>query len=285
MTFRSRTVIGFALLAALSLCAAKTPQNQSTSRADSTTTAQQPELPTPVAASSAPQEPTLSEMRAMTDTQLDKEGDRLRQAKDYLSALDCYREAVRKRATAGYYNKIAITELMLRHPTEAASAAKKALRMDKQMAEAWNNLGVTYYMRNKFKGAIHNYQKAISLQPSFASFHNNLAAAYMDSKKFGLGVAEYRKAFELDPLFFESASLNGISARMGSPQDRAQFSFIMARFFAGSGDLDHALHFLRGAIEDGYPNIDDVYHDKAFAHAMTDARFIALMKDRPVSLR
>lgn len=230
-------------------------------------------------------EPTLSEMRDMTDTQLDKEGDRLRQAKDYLSALDCYREAVRKHATAGYYNKIAITLLMLRHPTDAANAAKKALRMDKRMAEAWNNLGVTYYMRNKFKGAIHNYQKAISLQPSLASFHNNLAAAYMDSKKFDLGVAEYRKAFELDPLFFESASLNGISARLGSPQDRAQFFFIMARLFAGSGDLDHALHFLRGAIEDGYPNIDDVYHDKEFARAMTDARFIALMKDRPVSLR
>jgi Flp pilus assembly protein TadD len=224
-------------------------------------------------------------MRAMTASQLDEEGDRLRQAKDYLGALDCYHEAVHKQPTAGYYNKIAISQLMLRHPAEAAKAAKKAVRKDKHMAEAWNNLAVTYYMRNKFDDAIRTYQRAISLQPGFASFHNNLAAVYMDSKQFDLAFAEYRKAFELDPLFFESASQNGISARMGSPQDRAQFFFVMARLFAGSGDLDRSLHFLRGAIEDGYPKIDDVYHDKEFARAIADERFVALLKDRPVSVR
>jgi len=212
-------------------------------------------------------------------------GDRLRQAKDYLSAIDCYRVAIRKHASAEYYNKIAISELLLRRLPEAENAAKKAVRKDKNLAEAWNNLAVTYYMRNEFASAIHTYQRAISLKPNVASFHSNLGAAYMDAKQFDRGTAEYRKALELDPGFFEHSSQLGVTAHMSSPQDRAMFAFIMARLFAASGDLDRSLHFLRSAIEDGYPQIDEVYHDKEFARAMTDERFLALMKDRPVSIR
>jgi tetratricopeptide (TPR) repeat protein len=238
-----------------------------------------------IAQRAGPVPPTLTEMRAMTAEQLDNEGDLLRGVKDYLSAIDCYREAIRKHATAEYYNKVAMSELLLRRPDEAEKAAKRALRKDKHLAEAWNNLAVTYYMRNKYEDAIRTYRRAISLKPENASFHNNLAAAFMDSKQFERGLAEYRKAFELDPAFFEHASRNGISAHMNSPQDRAQFSFVMARLFAASGDLDRALHFLRSAIEDGYPKIDEVYREKEFARVVQDERFVELMKDRPVAIR
>jgi len=229
--------------------------------------------------------PTLSEMRAMSAEQLDAEGDRLRQVKDYLSALDCYRAAVRKHPEASYYNKIAITELLLRRPLDAENAARKAVRKDKALAEAWNNLGVTYYLLLKYDEAIRDYKRAISLSPNSASFHNNLAAALMDAKQFDQGMAEYRMALELDPEFFERTVPNGVSARMSTPQDRAQFFFVMARLFAANGDLDRALHFLRSAMEDGYPRIDDVYRDKEFALVTKDQRFVALMKDRPVAIR
>jgi tetratricopeptide (TPR) repeat protein len=231
-----------------------------------------------------PVAPTLSEMRAMTTAQLDAEGDRLRQAKDYLSALDCYRAAIRRHATAEYYNKVALSELLLRHPADAENPAKKAVHKNKHMAEAWNNLGVAYYLQHKLDESIRTYKRAISLNPNSASFHNNLAAALMDSKQYERGTAEYRKAFELDPGFFEHASQNGISAHMNSPEDRAQFSFAMARLFAATGDLDRTLHFLRSAIEDGYPKIDEVYRDKEFAPVRNDERFLALMKDRPVAI-
>ncbi len=229
--------------------------------------------------------PAPAEMRAMTASQLEQAGDQLRQAKDYLSAVDCYRAAIRKQPSAEYYNRIAISELLMHRPEQASKAAREATRKDRHMAEAWNNLAVSYYMRNQLGKAIRTFHRAILLDPNSASFHNNLAAAYMDSKKFDLGVAEYRKAFALDPSFFEHSTQNGISAHMSSPQDRAQFSFVLARLFAANGDLDHALHFLRAAIEDGYPKIDDVYHDKEFAQAMKDERFLQLMKDRPVAVR
>jgi tetratricopeptide (TPR) repeat protein len=239
----------------------------------------------------APVAPTLAEMRAMTAAQLDEAGDRMRGAKDYLAALDCYREAIRKHSEAAYYNKIAITELMLRHPENAEKAAKKAVRKDKKMAEAWNNLGVAYYLlgssvheQKHMLDAIRTYERAISLAPSNPSFHNNLAAALMDIKEYDRGMAEYRKAFALDPGFFERSSETGISARMGSPDDRAQFAFLMARLFAAAGNTDRALHFLRAAMEDGYPKIDDVYREKEFAPVLKDERFLALMKDRPAAI-
>jgi Tfp pilus assembly protein PilF len=279
------------LFAAVSLCAASGPQTPSVPGASAShaTPAQTPDLAATIAPQPAIAAPTLAAMRSMTAEQLDEEGDRLRQGKDYLSAIDCYRAAIRKHSSAGYYNKIAVSELQLRHPEEAEKAAKKAVRKDKRMADAWNNLAVSYYARTNsphhLEDAIRTYQRAISLKPDSASFHNNLAAAFIDDKQYDRGVAEYRKAFELDPEFFEHSSQNGIRAHLSSPQDRAQFSFVMARLFAASGDLDRALHFLRSAMEDGYPQIDEVYKDKEFARALNDERFLELMKDRPVAVR
>ena len=290
MALRSLTVIVFILFAALSPSMASGPQTQANPGASLSqpVPVQTPEATTQTAPPPAAA-PTLAEMRAMTADQLDAEGDRLRAGKDYLSAIDCYRAAISKHSSAQYYNKVAIAELQLRHPAEAEKAAKKAVRKDKRMAEAWNNLAVSYYMRttlpHHLDDAIRTYQRAISLKPESASFHNNLATAYMDDKQFERGVAEYRKAFDLDPEFFERASQNGISAHLSSPQDRAQYFFVMARLFASTGDLDRALHFLRSAMEDGYPQIDEVYHDKEFAQAMSDERFVTLLKDRPVAVQ
>jgi tetratricopeptide (TPR) repeat protein len=287
MTLRSLGIVCIALLAALTLGAENPPQAQAAQGAEnSSSVPAQPSVDPPgLVQRPADAPPSLAEMHAMNAGQLDEAGDRLRQAKDYLSAMDCYREAIRKHATAEYYNKLAITELLLARPAEAEKSARKAVRKDKHLAEAWNNLAVSYYMRKKFEAAIRTYERAISLKPDSASFHNNLAAALMDARQFDRGMTEYRKAFALDPSFFDHASQNGISAHLRTPRDRAQFSFVMARLFAANGDLDRTLHFLRIAIEEGYPAIDEVYRDKEFAQVRNDERFLALMKERPVSVR
>jgi len=288
MALCSRTITCFMLLAALPLCASNGQQMQDAPKTHRISPAQPPDQQPSTAIITprpAPVEPTPAEMRSMTAVQLEEMGDQFRQAKDYFSAVDCYRAAVKKDASAEYYNRIAISELLMRRPVEAGKAARKAVRKDKHMADAWNNLAVSYYLRKQLEDAIRTYERAISLNPNSASFHNNLAAAYMDSKQFDLGFAEYRKALALDPSFLERVSQNGVSARMSSPEDRAQFSFVMARLFAANGDLDRALHFLRAAMEDGYPKIDDVYQDKEFAQLIKDERFLALMKERPVAVR
>ena len=128
MTFRSLVITCFTLLAALTLCAANGPQTQATTAADVSQSARRSvllNLPR-VAQQTTPVEPTLAEMRTMTAEQLDEAGDQLRQAKEYFAAVDCYRAAIRKHAVAAYYNKIAISELLLSNPMEAGKVRKKS---------------------------------------------------------------------------------------------------------------------------------------------------------------
>ncbi len=229
--------------------------------------------------------PTADEMRNMTPAVLDETGDRLRAAKDYAAALECYRAAIRKKPTGDYYNKAAVTELLQHHPEEAVRNARKAVRKDARLAEAWNNLGVGYYMLRRLPDAMHSYEKAIALKPDVSSFHGNLAAALMDAKDFGRSMQEFRKTYALDPDFFERNAANGISARVVSPADHAEFQYMMARLFAGAGDAAQALHFLQAAMEEGYPHIQRVYRDKEFERLREDPRFVELMKKPPVAIR
>jgi tetratricopeptide (TPR) repeat protein len=287
MALLSVAIVCFVLMFAPPLCGAAAQASDATSAPNQTPNQNQlnTQVQGTLAASTAPVVPTPAEMRDMAASQLEEIGDQLREARDYRSAVTCYREAIRKVGSAVYYNKIAISELMLQHPVEAEKAAKKAVHKNRFMSEAWNNLGVSYYVLRQYNSAIRGYQRAISINPHSASFHGNLAAAFVDSQQFERGMAEYRKAFEIDPLFFEHRSPNGVSGRLPSPEDRAQFAFIMARLFAGKGDMDRALHFLRAAIEDGYPKIDEVYRDQEFASVRKDERFRTLMKDRPAAVR
>ena len=106
----------------------------------------------------------------------------------------------------------------------------------------------------------------------------------MERKKYQEGMAEYEKAYALDPDVFERSSRNGISARMGSPADRARFYYVMAKLYASNGDLDKSLEYLKKSLEDGYPDIDKVYKDAEFAGLRKDQRFTALMSQRPQAI-
>ncbi len=51
---------------------------------------------------------------------------------------------------------------------------------------------------------------------------------------------------------------------MPSPEERARFEYLIAKLYAKQGNSDHALQYLRRAMEEGYPGIDDVYKDADF---------------------
>jgi hypothetical protein len=64
---------------------------------------------------------------------------------------------------------------------------------------------------------------------------------------------------------------------MASPEDRARYAYTMARIYAGRGINDRSLEYLKKAVEEGYPHIDDVYKDEVFAGVRKDPRFTAVM--------
>ena len=77
----------------------------------------------------------------------------------------------------------------------------------------------------------------------------------------------------------------GIMAQTSSPEDRAAFSFMVAKMYAQAGDFEHSLEYLRKAMEEGYKGIDKVYTDSEFASLRTDPRFADLMAQKPPSLQ
>jgi tetratricopeptide (TPR) repeat protein len=217
--------------------------------------------------------------------ELEDEADRLRSEKAYLDAIDYFRAAlVKDPNNAVLYNKMGISKLLLQRYREAGKDFDEAIRRDRTLAEAYNNRGVVNYERQKYRAAIKDYKKASELSPSSASFYSNLGSAYFAQKKFEDASRAYAQAVKLDPDIFQHSSRAGVAAQMASPQDRAHYSYVLAKLYAQIGDPDHSLEYLRKAMEEGYKKVMDAYKDPEFAELRKDERFIELMKERPVAL-
>ena len=85
-------------------------------------------------------------------------------------------------------------------------------------------------------------------------------------------IAEYTRAIELDPDIFRRESRIGIAAQIASPEERAQFSYTLAKAYAKRGDVDGCLQCLRKAKEDGYRNLANVYRDEEFSRMRDNPR-------------
>lgn len=216
-----------------------------------------------------------------TAAALEQQADDLRSAKLYLDALDYYRAALAKKPNdARLFNKIGITELMMQRYGEARRSFERAIRADHDFADAYNNLGVVFYEAKRYSAALKQYREAIKMDDSSASFFSNLGAAYFSRKQFEPAVTAYQHALELDPEVFERSSRSGVQAQLPSPEDRARYSYTVAKLYAKMGLSERSLEYLRRAMEEGYKDFKDVYKDTEFAQLRKDPRFAELMAAR-----
>jgi tetratricopeptide (TPR) repeat protein len=227
----------------------------------------------------------LISLTESTPQDLERQGDQLRAQKRYLDAIDYYNAAIAKQPTAILWNKKGIALLFLQHDKDAQKCFEQALKVDKNSAEGMNNLGFIMQMEKRYGRAIKYYEKALTIRPNSATFHYNLGAAYFSEHKFDKAAEEYHAAFQIDPDIFQRVSKTGVIAQTSSPEDRAAFSFMVAKMYAQAGDLEHSLEYLRKAMEEGYKNIDKVYTDSEFASLRTDKRFTELMTQKPQAIQ
>src|SRR5439155_2786268 len=92
-----------------------------------------------------------------------------------------------------------------------------AINNDHQSADAYNNLGVIYYLQKKYGKAVNHYEQAIKLRQDSGSFYSNLGAAYFSRKQFEKASLAYNEALRIDPDIFERTSHTGVQAQMSSP--------------------------------------------------------------------
>jgi tetratricopeptide (TPR) repeat protein len=222
-----------------------------------------------------------------TPKELERLGDALQSDKDYLDGIDYYQAALAKDPqNAVLINKIGISELELHRYREAKKSFEHSIKIDKNYANAYANLGVVYYQETSYSKSIHYYDKAISLQNDEAVFYNNRAASLFAKKQFDKASTDYAKALDLDPDIFErSGHGGGVQARLPSPDDVAHYDYVLAKLYARNGMADRSLHYLRKALEDGYKNIKNVYTDDEFSSLRKDPRFTELMASKPIAIR
>jgi tetratricopeptide (TPR) repeat protein len=232
-----------------------------------------------------PRRPNVTPSPSASAQHLEDVGDMMRAKKQYLDALDYYQEAITKSPNASrLYNKTGIVELELQRYRDAAKDFTHSVKADKKFADAYNNLGVVNYLEKKNSKALKQYKKAIQLNGNSASFYSNLAAAYFSRKEFEAASVAYAKALQLDPDIFEHTSINGVSGRISSPQDRAHYEYVLAGLYAKMGNNTRSLEYLRRAMEEGYKGVQDVYKDPEFAGLRTDVRFTSLMASHPTAI-
>ena len=236
-----------------------------------------------------------AKLAKMSPEELERLGDDMRSNKENLQAVDCYQAALRKTPkNAVLFNKIGMSYISIREYPKARKALEKSIKLNREYPEAYNNLGAVWYAEgvsnpkkksdDKIRKSVSYYTKAIGLNDNLASFHSNLGTAYLDLKEYDKGIAEYRHAYQLDPMIFERNSKTGVTARLASPEDIAEYNYFMAKLYASNGENDKALLCLAHAMENGYKGIDKVYKDAEFAKLRQDSRFADLMSKRPQAI-
>jgi len=217
--------------------------------------------------------------------ELEQTADSLRVQKLYADAVDYYRAALPKASNPDViHNKRGIAELLMLRLGEAKKSFERAIKANRNNPEAYNNLGVVHYEERNYRRAIRFYNKAIELSPDSASFHSNLGSAYFSKKDYEKANQEYARALTLDPEVFEHHSPAGISMHATTLEDRARFSYVIAKMYAKSGDTEHCLQYLRKAMEEGFAVAQNFAKDREFDNYRKDSRFVSLLSQKPVPL-
>lgn len=212
-------------------------------------------------------------MSGMSVAELEKAADEARNRKDYATAIVYFRAAARRdRNNATLYNKIGLAELKLNNYRAARADFEKATKKNPRYADAVNNIGAVEYLKKNYGAAAKYFKKAVALEETRATFHVNLGAAWFSQKKLEQAVAEYTRAIELDPAAFQNESKVGIAARIASPEERAQYSYLLAKIYAKRGDMENCLQCLKKAKESGYRNMANVYKDEEFSQLRDNPR-------------
>jgi tetratricopeptide (TPR) repeat protein len=220
----------------------------------------------------------LPDPATATPEVLEQQADILRARRFPDDATDFYKSALARGGNApSLLNKLGLTELEMRDLHLARAYFKRAVKISRTAADAWNNLGAVEFLDGATGNAVSDYKRAIKLDKHQAIFHANLATAYFQTKDYDGARREMATALKLDPGVFDQQGTGGITAHVLSSQDRARFSFEMAKLYAQSGLEEQMLHSLATASESGMDVQHEMRHDAVLGKFATDPRVLVLV--------
>ena len=189
-------------------------------------------------------------MGSMSVAELEKAADEARAQKDYRLAIDYFDAALKKEPkNAVLYNKRGMATLKNGDMPSARADFQRAIKLNSKYAEALNNLGAVDFSQKNLGSAAKYFKKAVALEETRATFHVNLGAAWFGQNKLERAIAEYTRALELDPDVLNNTVKTGVAAQIATPEERARYSYMLAKIYAKRGNVDECLRCLKKAKE------------------------------------
>jgi len=93
---------------------------------------------------------------------------------------------------------------------QAISEYIKAIEINPNYADAYNNRGVSYYNQGKYEQAISDYTRAIKLNPKYADAYNNRGIVYYDQGQHNQAIKDYSKAIEVNKSYAKAYHNRGL---------------------------------------------------------------------------
>jgi TolB-like protein/Flp pilus assembly protein TadD len=175
--------------------------------------------------------------------------------------------------------------------SKALAAARKAVELDSNLAEAHTSLGNALGMNVQLKLGEQEFRRALELNPNYATAHQWLAECLFSQGRFPESLAENERAHELDPLSLiinasYASSLSGVGRYDDAVQqahktidldpDLVPGHEILGQIYEDRGKLDEAIAEYRkaNALEATPANFAMLAHAYAKTGRLAEARKI-----------
>ncbi len=93
---------------------------------------------------------------------------------------------------------------------DAIDLYTKAIQLDNNFYQAYNNRGVAYYELSEYPKAIDDYNMALEINPNFAEVYNNRGNAYNELSEYPKAIDDYNMALEINPNYAEAYNNRGV---------------------------------------------------------------------------
>jgi len=123
------------------------------------------------------------------------------------------------------YNNLGVALQKLGRLVEATNNYKMAMKIKPNFAQTYNNFAVTLKDLNKFDEALTNCKKAIALKPDLVDAHNNLGAVLKDLGRFEESSESFKKTVELNKDYTEGYYNLGIVLKKNGKVDESVQNF------------------------------------------------------------
>ena len=160
-----------------------------------------------------------------------KQGEQLFIEGNYEAAINAHNKALEIQPNlAEVWNNRGVILTKLKRYSEAISSYNQALQIRSDYPDAWNNQGVALGKIKDYKMAVTAYDRAVDLKPDYGEAWNNRGSALIQLKKYDEAIQSYQKAADLKPDFY-------------------LIWYNQARCYGLQGKVDLALESLKKAIQ------------------------------------